>query len=223
MKNIFSTLVSFSVLACGSLFLAIEGANALTFGGGTCNVTDVKANINGTLTNSTSCIGQVSNPQNDVQSGGNPLLGFLNDDKLFGNFNWSFAGKQDIGKTQPVPFEPGTVDFGFSVDPATGEPKNGTWNVTQALSGPFVISLKAATGWAAYFFENADEFEIFQGTWATTNLQNPAGKQAALSHISLFVADTLDKPHQSVPEPATTAALGLFALGSFGFRYNKKS
>ena len=60
----------------------------------------------------------------------------------------------------------------------------------------------------------------------TLGLRNNGGNQPDLSHISAYytLGDTdPNPPHKSVPEPATSVALGLFALASFGFLNNKKS
>jgi len=143
------------------------------------------------------------------------LTAYLNES--FGDADsWVSGGKYDSGKLSLLPDSSGveSQDFGFSwVQTGKGA---GTWNVTQAITTPFVISLKAGNAYTAYYVDGNSG--SLGGTWATFD-----GKD--LSHASIFVAKgglTPEEPNTTVPEPASTAALVLVGLSAAGLARKKQ-
>lgn len=152
----------------------------------------------------TQCLNPVSG--NDVSSTiAADLTAFL--DSTLGD--WVFDGKYEGGKNSSGP-----NDYGFSwVQTGKG---SGTWSVSDTLTSPFVISLKAGNAYTAYYFDSVASFN--SGTWATFD-------QKDLSHASLFVAKgglTPEEPNTTVPEPASTAALVLVGLSAAGLTRKKQ-
>jgi hypothetical protein len=136
---------------------------------------------------------------NDVTSSiATSLSTFL--DSTLGAGDWTLGGKSDTG---------GAVgNNGFSWV-QTGKGK-GTWSLTKAITAPFVISLKAGNGYAAYYVDGSTATQ--SGTWATFD-----GKD--LSHASIFIGKPKvvpEPPSTTVPEPASTAALVLVGLSAVG-------
>lgn len=139
-------------------------------------------------------------------------------DKSFENpEGWVSGGKYDSGKLSFLPDSAGveSQDFGFSwVQTSKGV---GTWSVNQAITTPFVISLKAGNAYTAYYVDgNAG---TLGGNWATFD-----GKD--LSHASIFVAKgglTPEEPNATVPEPTSTAALALVGLSAIGLTRKKRA
>ncbi|MFQ4137599.1 PEP-CTERM sorting domain-containing protein [Nodosilinea sp. PGN35] len=143
---------------------------------------------------------------NDVSSSiAANLTAFL--DSTLGD--WVFDGKYEDGKNSSGP-----NDYGFSWT-QTGK-GSGTWSVSDTLTSPFVISLKAGNAYTAYYFDSVASFN--SGTWATFD-------QKDLSHASLFVAKGTfvpEEPKTAVPEPASTAALVLVGLSAAGLARKKQ-
>lgn len=117
-----------------------------------------------------------------------------------------------------------------SLDITTSQGSTGTWSLSQAIvdSGlsTFAISLKSGKNHSVYLFQDID-FSVtgLEGIFNTIGVAtNKKGKAQDISHASLFKASYATAPEmpkvQSVPEPATAAALGLFALA--GLRGLKK-
>ncbi len=144
---------------------------------------------------------------NDVTSSiDENLTAFLNQNLGEG---WVFDSKYEGGRSTSGP-----NSYGFSwVQSGKG---TGTWSVSQTLSSPFVISLKAGTTYTSYYVEGGSD--TLSGTWATFD-------QKDLSHASIFVGRSLtsEPPKTTVPEPAAGAALGLFSLAAFGRTQQKSS
>lgn len=105
----------------------------------------------------------------------------------------------------------------FTSNPETTE---GTLTFKTAQFGLFGISLKAANSFSLYLFDG--------GTTGITSIDfetigtstNRRGMAQDLSHASFFAFTSDDEPIQ-VPEPAATAALGLFALTGMGLLKKK--
>ena len=153
----------------------------------------------------TQCLNPVSG--NDVSNIiAADLTAFL--DSTLGD--WVFDGKYEGGKNASGP-----NDYGFSwVQTGDG---SGTWSLAQAITTPFVISLKAGPAYTAYYFDGSGSFD--SGTWATFD-------QKDLSHASFFVAKgrlTPEEPNATVPEPASTAALALVGLSAIGLTRKKRA
>jgi hypothetical protein len=162
---------------------------------------------------STGCIGSFAGNDvtNGVPGGGDdPLLDQLTTGVFGGIANWTFLEKVDA---------PGTAGSVFSWN-ETSE-GNGTWNVSSAITSPFVLSLKAGNAWSAYYFAN-NGTSITNGFWNTLGvaLAGNGTNGKALSHASIFVAS--GQPPTRVPEPATVAALGLFVVSSLGVLKRKQ-
>ncbi|MBE9139826.1 PEP-CTERM sorting domain-containing protein [Nodosilinea sp. LEGE 07088] len=151
------------------------------------------------------CLDPVSG--NDVTSSiSADLTAFL--DRTLGD--WVFDGKYEDGRNSSGP-----NDLGFSwVQTGKG---SGTWSLAQAVTTPFVISLKAGNGYAAYYVDG--NTSTSSGTWATFD-------QKDLSHASIFVARGAilpEEPNTTVPEPASAAALVLVGLSAAGLRRKKQA
>ncbi|PSN10965.1 hypothetical protein C7293_26105 [filamentous cyanobacterium CCT1] len=136
---------------------------------------------------------------NDVSSTvATSLNAFL--DSTLGAGDWLFGGKSDTG---------GSVGSnGFSWQQS--KEGVGTWSLAKAINAPFVISLKAGNGYAAYYVDGSTATQ--SGTWATFD-----GKD--LSHASIFVGKpkvVAEPPKTTVPEPASTAALVMVGLSAVG-------
>jgi hypothetical protein len=153
----------------------------------------------------TQCLNPVSG--NDVSNTiAADLTAFL--DSTLGD--WVFDGKYEGGKNASGP-----NDYGFSwVQTGKG---SGTWSLAQAVTTPFVISLKAGNAYTAYYFDSSASFN--SGTWATFD-------QKDLSHASFFVGRggfTPEPPNATVPEPASAAALALVCLSAIGLKRKQKA
>jgi hypothetical protein len=142
---------------------------------------------------------------NDVTSSiSAPLTSFLNDTLGEG---WVFDGKFEKGRNSSGP-----NTFGFSwVQNGKG---SGTWAVNQAVTSPFVISLKAGNRYTSYYFDGRSS--TLSGAWATFD-------QKDLSHASLFVGRPSPPPPTQVPEPAAAAALVLVGLTAVGVSKKQRS
>jgi PEP-CTERM motif len=153
----------------------------------------------------TSCIGSFQG--NDVGAQGG-LETQLSSGVFDGITDWNFVGKSD--------------GSGVNVSGSN----SGSWSVNTALTGPFVLSLKSSTAWSAYFFEGLDEsFQVLGGQWNTLGVStNNKGMAQDLSHATIYRA-VVQPPTEEptpIPEPATTAALGLVAVGAWGSRRKQK-
>jgi hypothetical protein len=169
----------------------------------TCSAGTVTANplARGSAVSYSQCLGPVEG--NDVKSKSkidNELTDFLN--TYLGD--WTLDAKFEGGKAT----SDSDNQFGFSwKENQEGE---GTWDLTQAVNRPFVISLKAGNHYSSYYVDGAGSTS--GGSWATFD-----GKE--LSHASFFVAkgsSSGDQPPAAVPEPGTSAALMLVGLSVVG-------
>jgi len=139
---------------------------------------------------------------------GNPLLtalmGGLFEGYSSAEGTWSLYGKSDDGNSKL------TAGNGLT---------SGTWNVSEAIKGPFVMSLKASTFYSAYLFDNVGSFT--GGTFNTSGVaQKSNGSSPALSHGSLFVFTPNAKPSTAVPEPFTI--LGTTVAAGIGYSLKKR-
>lgn len=195
-------LLSAALLAFGAISLSAASASAGTLTSVSCGSGSVTADNFGSAT---ACEGALSG--NDTGAG-NPLLISLNNG-LFGSFvgdaTWELLGKSDDAN---------------SIFTADNDKTSGTWSILTAITSPFVISLKAGNSYSAYFFDG--KTPITSGTFNTLGISvNGKGNAQALSHASLFVVKT-ETPVKETPEPATVAALGMFAIGGLGALRQKK-
>lgn len=97
----------------------------------------------------------------------------------------------------------------------------GTLTFDTAKFGLFGISLKAANSFSLYLFDGGTTgiSSIDFSTIGTST--NDKGKPQDLSHASFFAFTPDDSGDVDVPEPATAAALGTFAL--LGLAMKKKA
>jgi hypothetical protein len=192
-------LLSVSLLAVSAVSLSAVSASAAAIGTVSCKSGSVTATGFG---GATACAGSFSG--NDTGAG-NPLLTSLNGglfSSFTGNTTWKLLGKSDAANS------------GFT---ASNGATKGSWSLLQAITGPFVISLKSSTGYSAYFFDG--KTPITSGTFNTLGVSvNKQGKAQALSHASIFVTRV-----NRIPEPATTAALGMVAIGGLGMLKKKST
>lgn len=196
-----------ALVVCLAVQVPAQASLILNQGGPTAQVTDVKAydSNNNFLGNATLASGSYSG--NDATGSGQPLLGALNDG-LFGNDTWTFLGKSD------------EADFGpFSSNP------NSTWGflvLDDPIDGPVALSLKAATNFSVYFFdESFTDIKSFKFKTDGTAL-NPQGQPQDLSHASLFAVLGNGEPGEPgdpvIPEPTSllvwsVIGLGVYAMG----------
>ncbi|MGB3311829.1 MAG: PEP-CTERM sorting domain-containing protein [Nodosilinea sp.] len=148
------------------------------------------------------CLEPVSG--NDVTSTiSSDLTTFLN--STLGQDSWLLDSKYEGGSPT------GTNGFSW-VQTGKG---TGTWSLTEAITTPFVISLKAGNGYAAYYVDG--NTSTLGGTWATFD-------QKDLSHASIFMAKGSLTPEEpaTVPEPASSAALVLVGLSAVGLVRKKR-
>lgn len=190
-----------SLLAIGAVSLSAGGAFAGTLTSVSCSSGSVTANGFGSAT---ACEGAFSG--NDTGAG-DPLLTSLNGgffSSFTGNAEWELLGKSDENN---------------SIFTADNNATSGTWSILQAITSPFVISLKAGNAYSAYFFNS--NTPITSGTFNTLGVSvNKNGNLQALSHASLFV---VTNPTEEVPEPFTAAALGMVAIGGLGVLKKKQA
>ena len=106
--------------------------------------------------------------------------------------------------------------FGPFTSNATGT--TGTLTFDAAISGPFVLVLKAGNQFSMYYFMNAGSTSSVTYGTIGTNV-NMQGDPNGLSHASLYSASNLNV----VPEPSTYAlmATGLIGLGAAARRRRK--
>ncbi|HIK15152.1 MAG TPA: PEP-CTERM sorting domain-containing protein [Leptolyngbyaceae cyanobacterium M33_DOE_097] len=145
---------------------------------------------------------------NDTGSG-DPLLtalmGGLFEGYSSAEGTWSLYGKSDDGK--------GNLIAGNGLT-------SGTWNVSEAITGPFVMSLKASNFYSAYLFDESFG-SVTGGTFNTSGVaQKSGGGSPGLSHGSLFVFTPNTKPSTAVPEPFTI--LGTTVAAGIGYSLKKR-
>jgi hypothetical protein len=175
----------------------------------------MSGNVTAGLLAYTSCIGSFSG--NDVTDGAvgggdDPLLDQLTAGVFGGLTNWSLLEKVDA---------PGNGSVFDWTETSEGD---GNWSVSNPITSPFVLSLKAGNSWSAYYFANPSSLSITGGFWNTLGvaLAGSGNNGRGLSHASIFVAPGGDNPVE-VPEPTALVGLGLIAASSLGVLKQKKA
>jgi|GEM_PF-2172791 len=206
----------FCVLASATIFTSTSKAMHtldLSSNKGSCGVLDVRI-TNTFNADASACFGAVvlGNGENDVTSGGDPLLSYLNNPLITEpgwqeftmanmGYTWEYDSKRDDNGT----LSGGNNFFNISLSSGVGS-NSGTWSLVNPIEQPFAISLKAAKEFAVYFF---DDFtgQVNSGTWSTTALTNNGGNIPNISHISLFIKN---------PPPVMTSEPAIFSLMLIG-------
>ncbi|MDJ0676653.1 MAG: PEP-CTERM sorting domain-containing protein [Calothrix sp. MO_167.B42] len=192
MKNIFTTLISSSILAASVTLLSAQ-ANAGTFRSCTTNDYDIIDNVTGTSDCTISDF-----DKNDSVSPNKPLT--VNEEQFFGKTDWEFGGK--IGE-----------DAGYA---GTGEGQEGTWDISSVIEDDWedvMLVFKSGKGTTLVGYEVEDG--VTSGDWdsvfeddAFDELKEDQTKD--VSHISVYYTKgTSTPPKQEVPEPANIFGLGV--------------
>lgn len=184
-------------IACAAALLASGAAPADAAG-----IACPAAYENG-VSPSTAC--EIGGADNDFL---NPLQ--VNEDALFGFDDWQFAGKDPASSGESP-----SVDIGFDV---IGDSLAGEWFVndniwTEGGVTHLMLVLKGGVahqpgGFLAYLIQTG----ATEGTYVSpfVNLNNPNAGLTGISHISAYVR----RYQGEVPEPASTALLGLGLLAT---------
>lgn len=144
-----------------------------------------------TVLAATSCAGSFSGNINGDASEATFLNG------QFGG-TFSFVGKSDDSGNGPFTSNPGVST-------------NGTLTFDSALTGTFVIGLKAANQYSYYLFNALAPVTSLTFNSTAGVAVNGRGIAQGLSHANLYVG-----PTPAVPEPETYALM-LAGLGAIGF------
>ncbi|MBD2426797.1 hypothetical protein [Phormidium sp. FACHB-1136] len=155
---------------------------------------------------------------NDVSEGGSDnssglialLTEYTTNKGLLGTWSASTADKSDNNPGNGV----------FTSNPTTN---SGILTFDTAKVGLFGISLKASNSFSLYLFDGGTTgiSSINFNTIGTSLTGGPNPQGQGLSHASFFAFTPDDSGDVDVPEPATAAALGTFAM--LGLAMKKKT
>ncbi|MBP6096487.1 MAG: PEP-CTERM sorting domain-containing protein [Methyloversatilis sp.] len=149
-----------------------------------------------------SCIGSIVGNIN----GSDAETDFL--ETYFGG-TWTFAGSSDSAGNGP-----------FAIDPSGS--KGGTLDFDSAISGRFVIGLKAAHNYSYYSFNSAAAITSLSFDTTAGIALNNQGRAQGLSHAVLYTGSPATAPITAVPEPESWALLAL-GLGVVALQARRKS
>lgn len=212
-KRIFSGAAIAAILVVGTMAGSAEARGGPPSGGGggggfsigSCNVGDVLAEGSKAV----SCQNFSGNDSVAFLNNSSGLTGdFATSISALGEGTWSLFGKSD--------------EASDSVNDIPEGQKTGTWSFTDGLEDPFVLVLKAAGFYSAYYFDSFDS-AVKNGTFNVSGVTTGVGgKSADLSHISVYKFAPRVQPAPQpprVPEPA--ALLGLLVVAGFGSRLKR--
>lgn len=178
----------------------------------------------GLVTGSIQCAGSytLGNGENDVTDGGtnNIATKILNDNNIFGNADWTFGNKLNVGTTSPI----NSNTHGFSLRPSSNNTSgNFSFSNLDLSKTDLAISLKSAKGFSLYYIKAGSVANLSQIQWNTAGTSvNNKGAAQGLSHISYYtrLVSIAPPPVKKVPEPAAIAALA--TVGGMTFLRRKK-
>jgi hypothetical protein len=110
-------------------------------------------------------------------------------------------------------------DANFGPFTSNPEATSGTLTFDAAISGPFVIALKAGSEFSLYYFDSGNTGVDYLTFVTNGAAANPQGRPQALSHADLYTVDGV--PPTVIPEPETYAML-LAGLGLMGFMARRR-
>jgi hypothetical protein len=212
MKTTISTLIGSSLLATGVALATMMPAQAYSVSTLSCD-----AAATAFTPDYDNCVGAytLDGGENDVTDGDddNIVNKILNVDNVFGTEDWTFLGKDDgayNGFFNIVGLNNTTGSINFNV--AAIEAVYGTSFLNNY---DVAVSFKAGKNFSIYEWEAALGTDTIE--WSTTGTSvNKNGAAQGLSHGSVYFRKKDGGVTEKTPEPASAAALGLFALASFG-------
>jgi hypothetical protein len=199
-----------SFLAGLGLFLLTAASHAATI-----SCTGADYDISTKVSGATNCL--ILSPLNGETNDNvdpPPSSYTVNQESFFGINNWAFDGKYENSID-------GSQFFTF-----TGDGQSGTYsldNLVQSLQFMFVMKDGSGTNLVAYLLPLSASSGTYDSPFTTPPFSftgDTASKD--ISHISVYYVSDPGGPGNSVPEPGTTAILGLGLLG-IGFIARRKS
>lgn len=195
-------LASKLLFASAALWMVSGAASAATL---SCSSsTEPAYDISGKVTGTSSCL--ILSPLDGAQ---NDSVTLVNNENFFGISNWSFDGKYE--EKQGSPYLDGSALFSF-----TGGGQTGTYTFNGVNSAFDSLMLVFKEGQGTNLVAYLLEMPAGTGSYSSPFINPPfAGNNAKdVSHISVYyVADEGGGGGTGIPEPGTTAIIGLGLLG----------